>query len=333
MAILSLKGILLSQLYRVLLSEQGSCIASFIEILHGHKDLADASSSLNSIQPFDKAFNWQEIPLTKTQDIRSVLYISALPQKLAKKIDSNWGLTLAEISQQIGQRLDQVRQEQFNNLCVLDHKGFDSSWSRQLWFEFKITTQPPEWITFCLSDQGVALWLQHAQQDLHMLYEGGCPVGKQPLSTSEIYTSSLWQMQYNHARCCTLLALWQRSQPDQGRSSPLPWPTGLHSLRAFAPQAQHLTQALIDTADDTFWIPYRWPDRQHALLLRRATHLCQSFDQFHRGCLYGFSQLSPTAAPSEILRFEANFGLVAATRNLLKILLYKHFNAESPTSL
>lgn len=333
MVILSPKNVLLNQLHWLLSSEQGSYIESFTEILHGPRALTDASSQVNSTRHFNKDINWQEIPLTKTQDICSVLYTSALPQKLAKQYDLKRSLTLTEISQRIVHWLNQARQKQFDDLCDLAYKDFDSSLPHQLWFEFEIGTQRLGRIAFCLSNRGVALWLQHVQQDLHGLHEDSHWGESQKLSLSRIDTSLLWQMQYTHARCCTLLALWQTSQPDQSIDHRSLRPTDTYPLGLSAPQAQRLIQALIETADDMFWIPYRWPDRQYVLLLKRATQLCQSFDQFYRGCLYGFGQLSSTAAPSEMSRFKANFGLVAATRNLLKVLLYKHFHAKSPASL
>ncbi len=332
MAILSLKSILLSQLHRVLRSERSTCTAGFAELLYGSRDLTCTPSQSNSTQHFDEDINWQEIPLTKTQDISSILYTSALPQKLAEQYDLKRRLTLVEISQQAVQRLDQARQEQFNNLCLLEHKYCDSRLARQLWFEFEIGIQRSGWMTFCFSNQGVALWLQHTQQDLHGFHKDSNPGDRQTFLLNEIDTSSLWQMQYTHARCCTLLALWQTSQPDQSAAH-LPWPTDTYPLSISTPQAQRLIRALIETADDMFWIPYRWPNRQYILLLKRAAQLCQSFDQFYRGCLYGFSQLSPTSAPSEKSQFKANFELVAATRSLLKVILHKHFHAKSPTSL
>lgn len=292
----------------------------------------------------------------------SVLYISALPQQLAEKYDPKKVLTLTEISHQTVQRLDRARQEQsHSNLCDLAYKSLGSVLSRQLWFEFEIETQRPGWVAFRLSDQGVAQWLQHAQEDLHRLPENSSSQDRshpdqqqRPLAKTD---AVLWQMQYTHARCCTLLKLWQETQSghssgplwgaDRGgadrwrdRSTAdipvaanLPWLHDSQQLSVSTPQAHQLIQALIATADDMLWMPERSPDRQHALLLKRAAHLCQSFDEFYRGCLYGFSQVSPIAAPPATLQFEALFGLVAATRNLLSVLLCQHFEAASPTSL
>ena len=123
------------------------------------------------------------------------------------------------------------------------------------------------------------------------------------LAGADLYedNATIWRAQYTHARCCTLLRLWQAAQPNfcivgspfnQPISALLPWLTADQQLRFHTLQAQQLIQSLIATTDDLFWIPYRWPDRSYTLLLKRAGHLCQSFEQFYSACLCGFSQIS-----------------------------------------
>ncbi|MGB3295038.1 MAG: hypothetical protein WBB01_18810 [Phormidesmis sp.] len=336
MTVLSLKGILMSFLHWFSTSEYGALREDLTRPLQSATKLPCALSQLNPTQYLDSDIDWQTISIIQKQDASSVLYISALPQKLAEKYNPKKGLTLLAISQQTVQQLNQARQKlSRNNLCALADKSLDSILSCQLWREFEIETQRPGWISFHLSNRGVALWLQHVQQDLLCLPAAGSHQDRLHLAGQRLThaeTNAVWQMQYTYARCCTLLKLWQETQSDLPASTDLSWLTDSHQLRVSAPQALQLIQTLIATADDVFWIPYRWPDRQYALLLKRAARLCQSFDGFYRGCLYGFSQGSSTAGPLE-KQFKARFGLVAATRNLLRVLLCEHFEAPSPASL
>lgn len=170
------------------------------------------------------------------------------------------------------------------------------------------------------------------------------------LAGADLYggNATIWRVQYTHARCCTLLRLWQAVQPDlcmvgsplvgsplNQASVPatLPWLTADQQLRFHTLQAQRLIQTLIATADDLFWIPYRWPDRSYLLLLKCAGQLCQSFEQFYSACLCGFSQISAPSVSSESRLFQARFGLVAATQNLLETLLQGHLAVTAPDLL
>ena len=312
---------------------------------------------MNPAQHSDRDIRWQEISLTQKRDVSSVHYLSALPQQLARQHPLQKELTLAEISQQIVQWLNLVREEHPpNGLCDLAHKSLNSGLSCRLWAEFKIETQRPGWIAFCLSSRGLGLWLQYAQQSLHPSQDRPSENSSDHLRLDRQWplqaetAAAIWRMQYTHARCCTLLKLWQETQPGQsrraltgadGRNDPptdppalpdLIWLTDTCQLRLSTPQAYQLIQALISLADDMVWVSLECPERRRALLLKRAAQLCQAFDEFYRGCLYGFSQFS-TAAPSKILQLKARFGLVAVTRNLLKVLLEHYLKVPSPTSL
>ncbi len=155
--------------------------------------------------------------------------------------------------------------------------------------------------------------------------------------------NATWPVQYTHARCCTLLRLWQAAQPaldlvSSAASQPsdpasLFWLTADQRLRVYTLQAQQLIQSLIATTDDLFWIPYRWPDRSYLLLLKRAGRLCQSFDQFYSACMGGFSQVAIAPASPEVRLFQARLGLVSVTQNVLEVLLRGHLAVAAPKSL
>ncbi|MGC1309922.1 MAG: hypothetical protein WA885_22065 [Phormidesmis sp.] len=245
----------------------------------------------------------------------------------------------------------------------------------QLWREFKIETQRPGWVTFCLSEIGIAQWLSQIYEEFRGdrkqsspasnlgAAESFTPAFSSPLSSltnPPKYKQSnsvdrdhqeherIWQLQYSHACCCRLLAHWKTCcQPPSFAVNSVEltqptefWLTNTGQLRLQHQAARQLIHVLIETADDMFWIPYRWPSQQYFLLLKRSTQLCQSFDLFCSTCLSGFSQMpgpasrkeSQGASPKYQL-FQARFGLVLVTKNMLKALLVAHFDAVAPESL
>jgi hypothetical protein len=280
----------------------------------------------------------------------------------------------AEISQQMVSRLEKKRFQSINS--ERDHKGSDRTLRFQLWAEFQIETHRPGWISFQLSDRGIGLWLDQLQQliddDNSKCFEECSEECSEALSTEALSTEALltealltealsteacsaiaafstppsdtekmlWQVQYTHARCCTLLRLWQQVQPDLAASAPdsaaFSAAFGLtHLLRP--PPSVTLIHTLIETVDDLFWIPYRWPAQQYFLLLKRASQLCQAFEAFSSVRLSGFGRLSqsftPASNPELIREFQAGFYLAIATKNILKVLLHRYLSAEAPTEL
>lgn len=341
--------------------------ASFINFSRGYHTQPHSSHHRQPLIPLPKISIWRKIPLQKKQTAGDVLYVSAIPQLLlsndnlislsgysavpGENLGEKSEKDLENISQQAIDRLEKAGFNQTSR--ERDHKDDDSLQQSlchgnlllQLWAEFQIETQRSGWIAFRLSNRGVGLWLAQMQSPFlsqnaikyDLPHESKQPAEPkkplQPLQTEKI----LWQMQYTYARCCRLLCLWQEMQP--GTTSPnlefdstaLPW------LSSSPSAGTSLIHSLIEITDDLFWIPYQSPSQQYLLFLKRAAQLCQAFELFYSRCLSGFGQLSQafpqssmTATESE---FQANFYLVAVTKNALKVLLSQYLNADAPAYL
>ncbi len=369
---LPLKVVLLYGLNRFLFSNDEASIDSFI-ISSQNSDRLSASSgcqanpnpmpggsceslSRAAFRIDNKEPLWQKIPLQKKQTASSVLYVSALPQVLAKSSSSMQNQSLLSISKRV---LNQLRESQhYEPFCESNHNPCNFAMAAQLWSDFEIETQRLGWLSFCLSDVGIARWLQQSQTfcekdyqlsqlllnqsslvplspSISSLFSKGFDSIEENDSCADIQTA-LWQVQHTHARCCGLLRLWHEAQlvnSKSPQSAQLAWLTESCQLRGNTPQSWQLIQLLIETADDMFWIPYRWPLQQHILLLKRAGELCQAFDCFYRACLGGFGQLSAAASAAERVRFQVWFGLVMATKNRLNVLLRHCLGEKAPTAL
>lgn len=366
MTILSLQATLLYWLHQALLGDCEEEWASFTIFLQVDSPQADLLGRYEPTISFLTRSIWRNIPLQKKQNVADVLYISAMPQRLLSKNDSTLLLTLlksikepcTEISQQTVRRLKKNRFQTINS--ERDHKGSDRTLLFQLWAEFQIETQRPGWISFRLSDRGICLWLDQLQRlfdnDNLTFSESlstvpstaaatpaiaSFPAASLPIASPET-KQMLWQVQYTHARCCSLLRLWQQIQPEVAVPAPDCPAFGLSQLLGMAPSvSMTLIHGLIETVDDLFWIPYRWPSQQYFLLLKRAVQLCQSFEAFYAARLSGFGQLSAAFSTASskacdlelIAEFQAGFYLAIATKNILKVLLCRYLGAEAPAEL
>jgi hypothetical protein len=362
MTILSLQAMLLYWLHQALLGDCEEEWGSFTIFSQVNSPQADLLGCYEPTISFLTRSIWQNIPLQKKQNVAAVLYISAMPQRLLSKNDSTLSLTLLKsiekpfsaISQQTVSQLKKNRSQTINS--ERDHNGSDRTLLFQLWAEFQIETQRPGWISFRLSDRGICLWLDQLQRlvdnDNLTFSEAlstaaatpaiaSFPTASLPIASPET-EQMLWQVQYTHARCCSLLRLWQQIQlavavPVLGCPA-----FGLTQLLGMTPSVSAtLIHGLIETVDDLFWIPYRWPAQQYFLLLKRAVQLCQSFEAFYSARLSGFGQLSAavSTASSEacdrelIAELQAGFYLAIATKNILKVLLCRYLGAEAPVEL
>ena len=159
----------------------------------------------------------------------------------------------------------------------------------------------------------------------------------------------LWQTHYSHSRCQSLLTqqyllaaiaankrLHQpsitvgsdgfQSIPNPSRAGAIPTASENSSQLSNDTSATYrLVQALLETVDAMFWIPYRYPSKQYFLLLKRGGQLCQAFDRFQRTELalsrYSIpeSEATPNHQQNQIVVEQVL--LVTATKNVLKALL------------
>ena len=323
----SLKHVLLNQLEKALsrnYEDNDVCFTDFSQKQNNTSDAIQATEDETDrlIDRFQST-NPPQIPLHKKQNIAPVLYTSALPQRWAASGYPSVSKTPSEASEKLVAILEQAR----SSLSSSQRLSIEA----QLWLEFQIETHRPGWIAFRLTPAGVNQWLTYlSKASPAPLFERAKrtpqipTVGCSGLSTQPL-AELLWQAQYTHACCCRLLRQvqppWPQPEKEDAKSS-------FHTL-----QEQRLLHALVNTADDLFWIPYRWPTQQYLLLLKSSAPLCQAFERF---CRTGFNSLAQQSAihHSQVEPTRSRFFiLILATQNLLKVLLEEHLGEPAPERL
>ena len=272
---------------------------------------------------------------------------------------------ISDVSKQIVNQLENSKSKSLNNkrnhkICEADHKAIDDFIVSKLWGEFEIRTQEAGWVTFCLSETGLSLWLTHLNSQLNYFINHylEVPTGQstQLISIDSIQNGVIqdapledervWQAQYAHGRGCSLLRLWNAQVDERYRVTmntaialeDLPSAIAREQNRDRSASAQqqviHTLITLLDLAEsDLFWIPYRYPSKQYFLLLKAVCQLCQSFEQFLAIDLSGFGQVNPQAAASTKSNFQARFALVSIVQKTLKVLLVRCLGISAPTHL
>ncbi|MEO0771137.1 MAG: hypothetical protein AAFY72_17225 [Cyanobacteria bacterium J06649_4] len=164
----------------------------------------------------------------------------------------------------------------------------------------------------------------------------------------------LWQAQYTHARCMSLLRHWQqqstsiqdsiendqhrRKLPDDALQespviAPVPWLTKDQQVAIRTPKSQHLIQTLVEVVDAMFWIPYQYQSNQYFLLLQHSAQLCQAFEQFYRSDFIRASSALRTSSVLKKQQIQVQAGLIKATQTLLNALLVNYFDEAAPSQL
>ncbi|MFM6454221.1 MAG: DALR anticodon-binding domain-containing protein [Planktothrix sp.] len=252
----------------------------------------------------------QEIPVTHIKHKTQILYGSAIALKLASQLHQS-PFALAEA------------------LCLRLNTLSSSSPLACGTIPRDVTVQvlSSGMLQFIFTDVGIAAWLEQILR-----------CSKTPTSCQNLEISSdLFQVQYSHARCCSLLCLAERehlitlAEPNliSGKtikisaiSSQISWLNNQNQLQfTQSYDYQLLTQlvviidALILFSDSTNW-------------LKLAVQLSDSFQQFYRYCrIWGeVKQQTPELA-------QARLGLVSITQFLLRILLEEKLGIMAPEEL
>lgn len=330
MEILSLKSVLLYQLGKALVCDSDTNAICFTDFLRKPGKSASDARSVASKEILD----WREIPLTKKQQTPQILYVSPLPQTLVAFGQAIAGADPSAPMQAIANRLDQshsnleLNRTNEQTLCLDQRLSIEA----QLWLEFKIETQKPGWIAFCLSEKGLNRWLQHLQtQPLSTAKTSATVQSAQPLVAPPAaidlpIVEMLWQAQYTYACCARLL------KREHTAKHHLSAPNSQRQRQRHAAE-RSLVHNLVDTADSLFWIPYRWPTQQYLLLLKRVMPLCQSFERFYSVRLCESEGPYAVLNSQEVAERSLHWSLVSATKNILKVLLEVHLGESAPEQL
>jgi len=354
MEVIALKSVLLYYLKHFIASQYEEEADSFIDFLQSRK----ASSSLDLSVRQNKRLDWYEIPLRKQKNNAGILYTTALPQLIRqdRRLQTDAGncdLVFQEAMLDFTKKIQvfQLKPPIKDLLCTAKIRSTLST----LWKSFKIESERPGWISFRLSNQGIYTWINQLQSVSHLADSNHTlvienlmlknisndlalrPINKKPQEHARSLSNYLiWQAQYTHARCCSLMrycqvistqqALLQKQQKHQSTKTNQTDPLALLESIFCEEQPQptrQLIQALVETTDDLFWLPERYPNKQTLLLLKRAEQLHIAFDRFHRA-----NPLVPNA--SQLFPY---LTLVSSTRNLLKLLLECYLQVPAPEQL
>ncbi|WP_332248795.1 DALR anticodon-binding domain-containing protein [Mastigocladopsis repens] len=191
--------------------------------------------------------------------------------------------------------------------------------------EFKIQVVSPGWIHLEVTHPLLAAWLQGvAVGGLGGVGEAG---GEMTSSSPSTPSSSLFTVQYAHARCCSLvrLAIQERliQQNDTESSkqghllgiltpNPIPWLNSDEKLHFNHPASYKLINELVRAVDRL-----ECPDSGRSVNWEKAAlDLSRAFETFWCKCRI-FSDVK-TASPELA---QARIGLVLATQSVLKFLL------------
>lgn len=264
------------------------------------------------------------VPLQRLSDDTCVLYRSAIALKLAPL----WQQSPLDIANQLMTSFATISQYTPGQICL----------------EFSVEVVFPGWINFRLSAQGLAAWLQHlvhtklrlivAHGEVNSPLSSSSPLfSSSPLSPSSL--SSLFPVQYAHARCCSLLRLahrqgliklkdldlktldWQLLEPN-----PIPWLNDDQAaLRLVDPAEKRLIAQILDSRDAL-------SDPSQLSQRKLASALSNEFERFYSNCrIWGEVKIE---TPKLV---QARLGLVAVTQALLRSLLQDHLGVPAPAEL
>ena len=251
----------------------------------------------------------ETIPLKRSKEIETAIYISAIAQKLQKSQQKS----PIEIAQAIEGAI-----ELSPDFTVEAIDG---------------------WIQFQIAESGLGNWLQRLNQWPSQTHRTELPQNRE--SQPKFYSArDLFAIEYAHARCCSLLRLGDReglialSEPtlcdrlgDRQilSPSPIPWLNDRNQLRLVHLTERTLISRLITTLDTLSDFQGK---RIPTQFVKLATLLSQNFLTFEsKNRIWGDVKTTNLALP------QARLGLIRATQIVLKLLLEEALGVMAPTEM
>ncbi|MGB3207584.1 MAG: hypothetical protein WBB28_21585 [Crinalium sp.] len=275
--------------------------------------------------------NIKNIPLQRIHDEEKVIYGSAIALKLA----SQYKLAPVEIATQLATYLE----------TTIDY----NSNAKTLNFFTEVSNNG--WIYFYLTNSSIAVWLQHLLEIPETLFHNFKISESKNIELKR--SCSFFQIQYTHARCCSLLRLGEQeglikisTDNHQGKfyivePKPIPWlKSGLVAEVFGSPtpalpvsrgmelcSSLHLIEQLLDLLDELSGTKLVPPQKTTSRLLKLTRSLSEAminFDRTYR--ILGQVKTHPQLA-------QARLGLVAVTQSLLQLMLRDRFDTSAPEEL
>ncbi len=271
-----------------------------------------------------------KIPLNKAKDNSKILYISAIAFQLTQL----WHLDSWVIANELSYYLSKTL------------KTSDTSQANINFFplNFTITTFPPGWIHLQIDDITISHWLQHLLKekliniDKSHNFNYPFPIYSYPKNIN------LFDLQYTHARCCSLLRLAHQEkiitlgEANAENSLPcgyilipnaIPWLNNQGQLQLISNPEIRLISQLIELLDILCY-PTINPaiNFQGIDLLNLAAAISSCFQDF-----YSYCSIWGEIKNKNINLALARLGLVAITQSLLYLILQKFLDIDTPLEL
>ena len=282
-----------------------------------------------------KFLSLKRMPLGKFKQPRQVLYISAVPLKLANRYDQ----PAIEIASMMAKAL-------YTSITANDTAANPrpADWINPVRPHLEAQAFPPGWLHLTVTAPGIGQWLQCINEALPeamgAAHQGRnqaneqTPAGRtRGMSRAE----ALFSIQHAHARCCSLLGLahqakfitLQAPQPATSpfdwriiQPTPLPWIDRAGNLCLQEPAEWRLLDQLAESAD--LWEQGQ-SRRRSPCLLAQAVDLSQAFQGFHRHCrVWGEDRLQYSNL------IQVRLGLIRATQAILYLFLTKGLEEAAP---
>jgi hypothetical protein len=280
-------------------------------------------------------FDLDAVPLSRLKDLAQVGYASAIAIKLA----SGCNQTAMDLAQAIVTQF-------YADIPEDNIREF--TWERN-WKHLTTIIKPPGLIVFQVTDRGVAMWLQaltnrHFCLDKNVQWSHDFKSNCKQDNYFHQNSTSLLEIQYAHARCCTLLRMGVQAklmvrsdsriidsslEGDIIQPDPFPWLTANAFLRLQHPFERQLIGQLFVTLDELSTEGRPASSAIQPWKLCKSAHvLSQRVVAFHAACgIYG------DLSTKDISLAQARLGLVLASQRVLCSILQHWIGAAAPTEL
>ncbi|HHP7244782.1 MAG TPA: DALR anticodon-binding domain-containing protein [Elainellaceae cyanobacterium] len=288
------------------------------------------------------------VPVNRLKDSKNLCYVSAIAFKLANLV-KNSPLELA-------QRLIALLSDADAPIRISALAE-----SSTIWRHTHVTLMDSGWIYVQIGDRGLVEWLTLLTNPL--LDSGDRPTIIRKTQdrlpgfagyNSELFQKSnnLLEIQYIHARCCSLLKLGDRERlihlnsvhnaasspsPDHELNhndihivdpTPLPWLNADRTLRFDHPAERALMIRLIATWDSLHDCSLSHPPSQPKVYMKLAHQLSQEFQTFYQTC-----RMFGDETTNDLSRVQARLGITLATQRVLRVILENRLGVSAPAAL
>ncbi|MDJ0556382.1 MAG: DALR anticodon-binding domain-containing protein [Microcoleaceae cyanobacterium MO_207.B10] len=250
--------------------------------------------------------NVETIPVNQTRGRGTVEYKSAIALKLAPL----WQQSAIDIATELAK-------------CWMDIVNTEADGDAG---NFQVELISSGIIFFKITDLSIAKWLDDLSSADLIIGPENLPVS---INSRSVTSTTLFNIQYSHARCCSLLRMGESDRlitvtlkPENETQNSIPWQQENEKLQFSNDAEYELIYQIAFTLDRIYCIS----ESQKVVTWEKvANKLSAAFQNFYSGCrIWGEVKVeTPKLA-------QARLGLVLVTRSILRFLLEKRLSSEAP---